>query len=425
MGALNCHQARPKQTSSRQLKARPRFKPSGLLQLTPELQARIWWLLAGAGALAPSFAPLAALKAASRDLQEAVEQSAFWQRKVDLLLRSGDFKLICQEQDPILCCVLLLSACRLLRASLSCDWLALHDLFLVLGGLGARPWALALVLHSLCSLQELPLPAAAHWLWDVVEGSSTPWLCSRPPPEAKSLEPLRAWLKKFVSNEICTWREISEKDKEVLPRSYASRCVRVALWLLLVRQLGTAEGLEDGRVTACVKAASKFGSSKLSQLWAVPLLFLAAPLRQASIQTKPGWEGLMMQSRVEADADAFSCIFPLSFPGFFVDSGWLHSQRGCCHRAQPNWVQLDARLDPISGTYQGQWAEESLSRPLDLLVFSLNCCDANFRALVSGAEEDNAQSELFGLATGCQDGCMFLRCFYLTKARQDADAAWW
>ncbi|CAJ1359793.1 unnamed protein product [Effrenium voratum] len=133
----------------------------------------------------------------------------------------------------------------------------------------------------------------------------------------------------------------------------------------------------------------------------------------------------MMQSRVEADADAFSCIFPLSFPGFFVDSGWLHSQRGCCHRAQPNWVQLDARLDPISGTYQGQWAEESLSRPLDLLVFSLNCCDANFRALVSGAEEDNAQSELFGLATGCQDGCMFLRCFYLTKARQDADAAWW
>lgn len=45
-------------------------------------------------------------------------------------------------QDPILCCVLLLSACRLLRASLSCDWLALHDLFLVLGGLGARPWSL-------------------------------------------------------------------------------------------------------------------------------------------------------------------------------------------------------------------------------------------------------------------------------------------
>eukprot|EP00435_Cladocopium_sp_Y103_P010815 s3770_g2.t2 len=81
-------------------------------------------------------------------------------------------------------------------------------------------------------------------------------------------------------------------------------------------------------------------------------------------------------------------------------------------------------FDPASGTYLGTWVEETLEQPLDVLVFSLNRCDANFKSLVCRTRSSEAYSELFGLAGGLADGQMMLRCFYLTKPREAADAAW-
>lgn len=118
----------------------------------------------------------------------------------------------------------------------------------------------------------------------------------------------------------------------------------------------------------------------------------------------------------------------MTFTQWSMDASWLHSQRGQMRSSssvpERRWVQLDARFDPASGTYLGTWVEETLEQPLDVLVFSLNRCDANFKSLVCRTQSSEAYSELFGLAGGLADGQMMLRCFYLTKPREAADAAW-
>eukprot|EP00913_Durusdinium_trenchii_P002635 g2440.t1 len=79
------------------------------------------------------------------------------------------------------------------------------------------------------------------------------------------------------------------------------------------------------------------------------------------------------------------------------------------------------RFDAASGTYWGQWAEEFLDQPLDVLVFSMSRCDAHFKSLVCGRKSQEVFSELFGLAGGMQGEKMLLRCFYLTKPREASD----
>ncbi|CAK9105515.1 Uncharacterized protein SCF082_LOCUS49178 [Durusdinium trenchii] len=205
MGALNCSQARPKE-------GRPKLgNESLLLCLTPEIHARIFWLLAGEYGDFVCLQPVTNLIGTCRELRE--NDSCFWRRKVDFLLKAaGNFQLSLKcDQDT---CVLLLTVIRLLKNALNCDWLALHDLHVVLSSTGlVRPWNMVLVMYSLLSSQSSLVMSqqALHWLWDIVTGFSKPWLCPKEPLEAKSLEPLRQWLQKFVSKEIHTWHDLTEE----------------------------------------------------------------------------------------------------------------------------------------------------------------------------------------------------------------------
>eukprot|EP00435_Cladocopium_sp_Y103_P001146 s2456_g1.t1 len=98
-------------------------------------------------------------------------------------------------------------------------------------------------------------------------------------------ESLRAWLRKFVSNDIFTWQDLTEEavyqgvasNSSQINRQRKERVVKVALWLILVHEFGAQEEVQPSRIAACVKAAATAGH-KLKQLWAVPLLFLAASL---------------------------------------------------------------------------------------------------------------------------------------------------
>lgn len=108
---------------------------------------------------------------------------------------------------------------------MNCDWLALHDLHVVLSSTGlARPWSMVLAMYSLLLSHELPMPEQAlHWLWDIVTGFSKPWLCPKEPLEVQALESLRAWL-----------RRSAEKGTPWRPRGQ----VRVQRHLFLARTDG-------------------------------------------------------------------------------------------------------------------------------------------------------------------------------------------
>jgi len=438
MGAsLNCAQGRPKE-GYRSVKRYVQCD-SLLFRLTPEVRARILWLLAGEYGDFVCLQPVTNLIGTCREMRMDNE-SCFWKRKVDFLLKAaGNFQLqMSKKKCDQNTCVLLLTLIRLLKNALNCDWLALHDLHVVLFSTGLiRPWNMVLLVYSLLSSQRSLVMSqqALHWLWDIVTGFSKPWLCSKEPLEAQSLESLRSWLRKFVSPDIFTWQDLSDegasyKSSEI-NRQRKERVVKVALWLILVHEFGTQEEVQPFRMAACVKAAATAGH-KLKQLWAVPLLFLAAPLRDESLEMKgPGWNGVvLLRSVEEEDATASPSTGGLAHVGFTswsMDSSWLHSQRGLMKWKDSQWVQVDARFDPSSGTYLGTWAEETLEKPLDVLVFSLNRCDANFKSLVCGTKKSTAPqaySELFGLAGGLQAGKMMLRCFYLTKPREAADSLW-
>lgn len=439
MGAsLNC--AQPRQKEGARPKG-PASHDSHLLRLTPEVRARILWLLAGEYGDFVCLQPVTNLLGTCYEMRMD-NQSCFWRCKVDFLLKAaGNFQL----QMPMKCdqdtCVLLLTVIRLLKNALNCDWLALHDLHVVLFSTGlARPWNMVLLLYSLLSSQSSLVMSqqALHWLWDIVTGFSKPWLISKEPLEAKSLESLRAWLRKFVSNDIFTWQDLTDEalyqgvasTNSQVHRQRKERVVKVALWLILVHEFGAQEEVQPSRIAACVKAAATAGH-KLKQLWAVPLLFLAAPLRHGCLEmmTPGGWNGVvLLRSATEEPQFTSGGLSRVTFTQWSMDASWLHSQRGemrSSSAGKPSrWVQLDARFDPASGTYLGTWVEETLEQPLDVLVFSLNRCDANFKALVCRTTSSQAYSELFGLAGGLADGQMMLRCFYLTKPREAADAAW-
>ncbi|CAK9105570.1 unnamed protein product [Durusdinium trenchii] len=429
-----------------------RRAPSRLVAFEAAKQADRNWEMSEYGDFV-CLQPVTNLIGTCRELRE--NDSCFWRRKVDFLLKAaGNFQLSLKcDQDT---CVLLLTVIRLLKNALNCDWLALHDLHVVLSSTGlVRPWNMVLVMYSLLSSQSSLVMSqqALHWLWDIVTGFSKPWLCPKEPLEAKSLEPLRQWLQKFVSKEIHTWHDLTEEriyeasGSSAALRQRKERVVKLALWLILVHEFGAREEVQPSRIAAIVKTASSAGR-KLKQLWAVPLLFLAEPLRRGTLELKgPGWDGLAVVKSVIQDDESTTGggACSISFPAWTMDAAWVHSQRGLLRDGASRWVQLDARFDAASGTYWGQWvrqpsertvdlaarrtsrtpsnpdAEEFLDQPLDVLVFSMSRCDAHFKSLVCGRKSQEVFSELFGLAGGMQGEKMLLRCFYLTKPREASD----
>eukprot|EP00913_Durusdinium_trenchii_P002636 g2441.t1 len=273
MGALNCSQARPKE-------GRPKLgNESLLLCLTPEIHARIFWLLAG---------------------------------------EYGDF--VCLQPVTNLAKI---------QNALNCDWLALHDLHVVLSSTGlVRPWNMVLVMYSLLSSQSSLVMSqqALHWLWDIVTGFSKPWLCPKEPLEAKSLEPLRQWLQKFVSKEIHTWHDLTEEriyeasGSSAALRQRKERVVKLALWLILVHVAWLGNDWQE-------------------------------PLRRGTLELKgPGWDGLAVVKSVIQDDESTTGggACSISFPAWTMDAAWVHSQRGLLRDGASRWAPrgaMDATRD--------------------------------------------------------------------------------
>ena len=90
MGALNCHQARQKPGLLPRSQPRRRRGASSiqtrLLQLAPNILSDVLWALSGGAGESRVFKAISALRSTSRGLRETLDQSQFWQRKVNFIL---------------------------------------------------------------------------------------------------------------------------------------------------------------------------------------------------------------------------------------------------------------------------------------------------------------------------------------------------
>ncbi|CAE7297292.1 unnamed protein product [Symbiodinium natans] len=444
MGSLNCHQARhkPGRAAANQLHLRkgvvlaPPTKPL-LVQLTPDVLFHVLWCLAGGLGDVRSFQAAMALRSAGRGLREALDQSPFWQRKVHCMLapRSHpqlqlDFVEPCKGRRL---CVTLLCAARLLQHVLSCDWIALHDVHVLLKGLGLTcEWSMVLLLRQLVAFSmDIFPPPSVHWLRDLLEGFVAPWERCSPPPLVKELEGFRDWLQRNVSEEIWSWRRLAETTafyddalSKKHQRKYASKAMQVAAWVLLVREffvhnVGYGGPQVPGAQAISPRLKARLRGDRLSQTWVVPLL-LVEPLRRQRTEVAEGWwNGLALtedhtQDQRNTSINVGSSTV-LRFPKLSLDRWWIHSQRGVASSAASSkWVQLDARLD-ASGIYSGQWVEEDLRWPLDSTVFTL-AGGTSFLSMVSPEAPSKGLVEVFGLAAAQHEGDVVLRCFYLVRS---------
>ncbi|CAE7668824.1 unnamed protein product [Symbiodinium sp. CCMP2592] len=448
MGALNCHQARQKPGLLPRSQPRRRRGASSiqtrLLQLAPNILSDVLWALSGCAGESRVFKAISALRSTSRGLRETLDQSQFWQRKVNFILTAyspltlqSDTRSLLEPVGPQLC-IRLLCCAWLLQSALSCDWMALHDLHLLLCSLGLPcEWSMVLLIRQLVSfsIHVFP-PPSVHWLRDLLDGVVKPWEQPSRPPRANDLEGLREWLQRNLSEEVWPWKQLAGTTPfydDTLSKKhqmkYAGKTVKVATWVLLTRELSAEKVLEAlppvPRAEAfSVRGKAKLRGDRLNQVWMLPLL-LAEPLRRQKPEITTGcWSGLaltevhMQDPRNSNNTSGF--VAALRFPELSLDRWWIHSQRGLSSSmGGSKWVQLDARLDATSGVYSGQWVEEGLFRPLDCTAFTLADSRTSFISMISEEAPSKGLIELFGLATTRHEDNTVLRCFYLARCLTD------